>query len=232
MFPADRALTDAIFEQIARIGKAVSNPKRLEILELLSQAPRTVDALSHEANLSQANTSQHLQALRASQLVETKREGTSIWYRLADDTVADFFRTLRVLAVTHLAELDRITSQYFTEQESLEPVDRKTLLQRVRKGEVTVIDVRPRQEYSAGHIPGAISVPIQELEERLSELPQDQEIVAYCRGPYCVWSGQAVQLLQEHGFQARPLTDGVLDWRAHGFRITEDEKSFMRSPRV
>jgi rhodanese-related sulfurtransferase/DNA-binding transcriptional ArsR family regulator len=224
MHETNKQLSEAIFEQVARIGKAVSNPKRLEILELLSQAPRTVEALMLAAHLSQANTSQHLQVLRNSRLVEAKRAGTSIWYRLTDETVADFFRTLRVLAVTHLAELDRIVSQYFTGQDVLEPVDQKTLLQRVRKGEVTVIDVRPQEEYQAGHIPGAVSVPIDELEDRLSELPQDREVVAYCRGPYCVWSGQAVQVLQAHGFHARHLTDGVLDWRARGFRVSAGDK--------
>jgi rhodanese-related sulfurtransferase/DNA-binding transcriptional ArsR family regulator len=224
MSDTDRNLADAIYEQIARIGKVVASPKRLEILELLTQAPRTVEALALVAHLSQANTSQHLQVLRNSRLVEAKRDGTSIWYRLADETVADFFRTLRVLAVTHLAELDRIVRQYFTGQADLEPVDQKTLLQRVRKGEVTVIDVRPQEEYQAGHIPGAVSVPIDELEDRLSELPQDRVVVAYCRGPYCVWSGQAVQVLQKHGFLARHLTDGVLDWRARGFRVSAGDK--------
>ncbi len=224
MEETNKQLSEAIFEQVARIGKAVSNPKRLEILELLSQAPRTVEALAQAAQLSQANTSQHLQVLRNSRLVEAKRDGTSIWYRLTDETVADFFRTLRVLAVTHLAELDRIVSQYFTGQADLEPVDQKTLLQRVRKGEVTVIDVRPQEEYQAGHIPGAVSIPIDELEDRLAELPQGREVVAYCRGPYCIWSGQAVQVLQEHGFQARHLPDGVLDWRARGFRVSAGDK--------
>jgi rhodanese-related sulfurtransferase len=224
MSDTDRNLADAIYEQIARIGKAVASPKRLEILELLSQAPRTVDALAHEAHLSQANTSQHLQVLRTARLVEARREGTSIRYRLTDETVADFFRVLRVLAVTHLAEVERITRQYLKGKEVLEPVDRKTLLARVRKGEVTVVDVRPAEEYRAGHIQGAISVPLEELKDRIVELPRDQEIVAYCRGPYCVWAAQAVQLLREQGFHARHLEDGVLDWRAYGHRVTAGEK--------
>ena len=224
MSDTDRNLADAIYEQIARIGKAVASPKRLEILELLSQAPRTVEALAREAHLSQANTSQHLQVLRTAQLVEARREGTSIRYRLTDETVADFFRVLRVLAVTHLAEVERITRQYLKGTEVLEPVDRKTLLARVRKGEATVVDVRPAEEYRAGHIQGAISVPLEELKDRIAELPRDQEIVAYCRGPYCVWAAQAVQLLQERGFRARHLEDGVLDWRACGLRVTAGEK--------
>jgi rhodanese-related sulfurtransferase len=224
MSDTDRHLAEAICEQIARIGKAVASPKRLEILELLSQAPRTVEALAREARLSQANTSQHLQVLRTARLVETRREGTSIRYRLTDETVADFFRVLRVLAVTHLAEVERITRQYLKGTEVLEPVDRKTLLARVRKGEVTVVDVRPAEEYRAGHIQGAISVPLEELKDRIAELPRDQEIVAYCRGPYCVWAAQAAQLLREQGFQARHLEDGVLDWRASGHRVTTGEK--------
>ena len=219
MSDTDRNLADALYEQIARIGKAVASPKRLEILELLSQAPRTVEALAREAHLSQANTSQHLQVLRTARLVEARREGTSIRYRLTDETVADFFRVLRVLAVTHLAEVERITRQYLKGKETLEPVDRKTLLARVRKGEATVVDVRPAEEYRAGHIQGAISVPLEELKDRIAELPRDQEIVAYCRGPYCVWAAQAVQLLRERGFHARHLEDGVLDWRAYGLRV-------------
>ncbi|MFT4564054.1 MAG: rhodanese-related sulfurtransferase/DNA-binding transcriptional ArsR family regulator [Gammaproteobacteria bacterium] len=219
MRESNKRLSEAIFEQVARIGKTVANPKRLELMELLSQSPRTVESLARETGMSQANTSQHLKALRATHLVETKREGTSIWYRLTDDTVADFFRTLRVLAITQLPELDRIVSQYFKNADDLEPVDRKTLIQRARKGEVTVVDVRPYEEYLAGHIPGSVSIPIEELESRLSELPQDRHIVAYCRGPYCIWSGQAVEILQDSGYTARHLTDGLLDWRAHGLRV-------------
>ncbi len=224
MSDTERHFADAIYEQIARIGKAVASPKRLELLELLSQAPRTVEVLAREAHLSQANTSQHLQVLRTAQLVAARREGTSIRYRLTDETVAEFFRVLRVLAVTHLAEVERITRQYLKGKEVLEPVDRKTLLARARKGEVTVVDVRPAEEYRAGHIQGAISVPLAELKDRIAELPREQEIVAYCRGPYCVWAAQAVQLLHERGFHARHLEDGVLDWRAAGYRVTAGEK--------
>jgi len=220
MDETNKQLSEEIFEQVARIGKALSNPKRLEILELLSQSPRTVEALAREAHLSQANTSQHLQALRSVHLVAGTRDGTSIWYRITDESVGNFFRSLRVLAVTHLAELDRIVGQYFEEQGSLEPVDEKTLLKRVRKGDVTVIDVRPREEYDSAHIPGAISIPIDELEMRLGELPKGRDVVAYCRGPYCIWSGQAVKLLRDNGFAAIHLSDGVLDWRARGFRVS------------
>ena len=169
--------------------------------------------------MSQANTSQHLKVLKQTHLVDTTRDGTSIWYRLKDDNVAEFFRHLRVLAVSTLPELDRVISQYLSAQHTMDAIDRKTLLKRARNKEVTVLDVRPYEEYLAGHIPGAISIPIDELEQRLGELPKDQEIVAYCRGPYCIWSGQAVNLLQEHGLSAQHLVDGVTDWRAHGHRV-------------
>lgn len=215
----NKQVSEAIFEQVARIGKSVANPKRLELLELLSQAPRTVDSLSRLTGMSQANTSQHLKALKQTHLVDTTREGTSIWYSLTDETVADFFRTLRVLAVSQLPELDRIVGEYLGEHHSLDGIDRKTLLKRVRNEEVTVVDVRPHEEYLAGHIPGAVSIPIDELEQRVTELPKDREIVAYCRGPYCIWSGQAVSLLEEQGFCAKHLSDGLLDWRARGQRI-------------
>lgn len=212
-------LAEDIFEQVARIGKAVASPKRLEILELLSQAPRTVDAIAHETRLSQANTSQHLRVLRACNLVSTRRDGTSIWYSLTDKTVAEFFRILRVLATTHLAELDRIVGAYFSDFEGTEAVDQKTLRQRVRNGEVTIVDVRPKEEFDAGHIPGAISIPIEEVDLRIDELPKEKEIVAYCRGPYCVWSGQAVRIFRQNGYSARHLRDGILDWRARGYRV-------------
>lgn len=216
---ANRALSEAIFEQVARIGKAASNPKRLELLELLSQAPRTVEALSRATQMSQANTSQHLQALSACHLVKKTRDGTSIWYRLADEHVADFLRTLRTLAATHLAELDQIVNQYFNDHEGLEPADKKTLIKKIRQGEVTVLDVRPIEEYEAGHIPGALSIPIDELESRLCDVPEANQVVAYCRGPFCVWSEQATEILKAKGYNAVGLSDGVTDWRARGFRI-------------
>ena len=216
----NRQLTESIFEQISRIGKAVSNPKRLEVLDLLSQAPRNVDALAELTQTSQAGMSQHLRSLKEANLVTAERDGTFVRYRIADDTVADFYRTLRKLAVTRLADLERITSEYFSGQEPVEPLDRKALLKRARKGEVTIIDVRPYEEYKSAHIRGAISVPIEQLENRLAELPSEQEIVAYCRGPYCVWSGQAVALLRDNNFNATHLRDGVLDWRAHGLPIS------------
>lgn len=214
-----RIFKDRVYEQLGRIGKAVSSPKRLEILDLLSQGPRTVESLAAEASLSVANTSRHLQILRGARLIEAEKEGVFVRYRLADDAVADFYRSFRILATSRLAELEQITRQFFKDCDTLEPVDRKALLARARKGLVTVLDVRPTEEYRAGHIAGALSIPLAELRDRLAELPRDQEIVAYCRGPYCVFAAQAVALLREHGFRAVRLEDGVADWRAQGLPV-------------
>ena len=221
MKKTDRHLTESIFEQISRVGKAVGNPKRLEILDLLSQAPRTVDCLTQTVGISQPGISQHLRTLRQANLIVAERDGAFIRYRIADDIVADFYCTLRTLAVANLPELERITRDYFSPDEPIEPVDRKALRRRGRNGEVTIIDVRPHEEYLNAHIRDAISIPIDELEDRLAELPVDQEIVAYCRGPYCVWSGQAVALLRENNFTATHLRDGVLDWKSHGMPIAQ-----------
>jgi rhodanese-related sulfurtransferase len=211
MKPAKRLFKDRVYEQLARITKAVASPQRLELLDLLSQSPRTVENLAQEAHLTVANTSRHLQILRAAHLIDAEKEGVFVRYRLTDEAVADFYRSLRILAASHLAELDHITRQFFAERGGIEPVDRKALLARVRKGLATVIDVRPVEEYRAGHIAGAISIPVDEVKDRLAELPRNQEIVAYCRGPYCVFAAQAVELLREHGFRVARLEDGVAD---------------------
>ena len=222
---AGRLFKDRIYEQLARIGKAVSSPQRLEILDLLSQGERTVESLAQEAHLSTANTSRHLQVLRAARLVEAEKEGVFIRYRIADDAVSDFFRTLRLLAATRLAELAEIARRFFEGCETMELVDRKALLKRVRRGELLVLDVRPSEEYRAGHIPGAMSIPLKNLRQRLSELPRDQDIAAYCRGPYCVLAAQAVELLREHGLRAVRLEDSVQDWRAQGLPIDVGERA-------
>jgi rhodanese-related sulfurtransferase len=216
----NRAFKDAIYEQFSRIGKAVSSPKRLELLDLLCQGPRTVEVLARESGLTVANASQHLQVLRAARLVEADKEGLYVKYRLADQTVCEFFRSMRVLAESRLAEVEQIKRRFLEGKEGMEPVDRKALLELVREGAVTVLDVRPVEEYKAGHIPGAISIPLKELQLRLSDLSRDQEIVAYCRGPYCVLSIQAVEMLRARGFNAVRLEEGIQDLRALGFPIS------------
>jgi len=219
-----RIFKDRVYEQLARISKAIASPQRLELLDLLSQSPRTVENLAQEAHLTVANTSRHLQILRAAHLIAAEKEGVFVRYRLTDDAVADFYRALRILAASHLAELDQVTRRFFAERAGLEPMDRKALLTRVRKGLATIIDVRPFEEYRAGHIAGAMSIPVEELKTRLSKLPRNQEIVAYCRGPYCVFAAQAVEILRTHGFQAVRLEDSVTDWRAHGLPVATDSR--------
>ncbi len=215
----NRSFKNAIYEQFARIGKAVSSPKRLELLDLLCQGPRTVEVLARESGLTVANASQHLQVLRAARLVEADKEGLYVKYRFEDQMVCEFFRAMRVLAESRLAEVEQIKRRFLKGKAGMEPVDRKALLELVRKGAVTVLDVRPKEEYTAGHIPGALSIPLKELLLRLSDLPRSQEIVAYCRGPYCVLSIQAVEILRARGFHALRLEEGIQDLRALGFPI-------------
>jgi rhodanese-related sulfurtransferase len=214
-----RRFKDAMYEQLARLGKAVSAPKRLELLDLLCQGPRTVEALAEQAALSVANASRHLQVLRAARLVDAEKKGLYVEYRLVDEEVSRFFFTLRALAQARLAEVEQVSRQYFEGRGALEAVEGEELLRRVRAGEVTVLDVRPPEEYRAGHIPGALSIPVKELRARLKELPKDREIVAYCRGPYCVMAVEAVELLQAKGFKAQRMEQGVVDWRARGWRV-------------
>jgi rhodanese-related sulfurtransferase len=218
----NRLFKDAIYEQFARIGKAVSSPKRLELLDLLCQGERTVEILAKESGLTLANASQHLQVLRAARLVEAEKEGLFVIYRLADQTVCEFFRAMRVLAESRLAEVEQIKRRFLEGREGMEPVDREALFELVREGAVTVLDVRPIEEYNAGHIPGALSIPLKDLKLHLTKLPRNQEIVAYCRGPYCVLSILAVELLRAKGFQAVRLEEGVQDLRAMGFPIAVD----------
>ena len=221
----NRHFKDIIYEQFARIGKAVSSSKRLELLDLLCQGERTVETLAREASLTVANASQHLQVLRAARLVEAEKMGLFVTYRLADEAVCEFFRAMRVLAENRLAEVEKIKRQFLEGKEGMEPVDRDALMKRVREGVVTILDVRPVEEYRAGHIPGAISIPLRQLEYQLSELPQDEEIVAYCRGPYCVLAIQAVEMLRKKGFRAVRLEDSVQDWRAMGFPVAVGQET-------
>jgi len=218
----NRAFKSSIYEQLARISKAMGSPRRLELLDLLAQGPKTVEQLARQADQSHANASQHLQVLRGARLVEAAKSGAHVTYRLAGDEVADHYLALRRLAELRLTEIDHITRQYLEERGQLERVDGDELVQRVRRGEVMVLDVRPADEYASGHLPGALSVPLSELESRLSELPRDREIVAYCRGPYCVLSVEAVELLRQRGYEAVRMDDGVHDWRGRGGELSTE----------
>ncbi|MEE8540287.1 MAG: metalloregulator ArsR/SmtB family transcription factor [Desulfobacterales bacterium] len=215
----NRVFKDAIYEQFARIGKAISSPKRLEILDILCQGARTVELLAKETQMTVANASQHLQALRTARLVDAEKVGQFVSYRLADLAVGEFFRSTRLLAESRLAEVEQIKRQFLEGREGMEPVDRDALLTRVKEGVVTVLDVRPLEEFQAGHIPGAISIPLKELKFRLKDFARDQEIVAYCRGPYCVLAVQAVEMLRAKGFPAIRLEEGIQDLRAMGFPV-------------
>jgi rhodanese-related sulfurtransferase/DNA-binding transcriptional ArsR family regulator len=214
-----RQVKDGLYEQFARIGKAAAHPKRIELLDLLCQGERSVEVLAQAAALSVTNASAHLKVLREARLVETRREGTRVYYRLGSDSVYDMFVALRDLAAERYAEVEMIVRDYFEARDQLEPVTREELLARTDDGSVVVLDVRPQEEYQAGHIPGAISIPMAQLEARLGDLPPETEIVAYCRGPYCVLAPQALDVLRRHGFKARRLQDGLPEWRRAGLTV-------------
>jgi rhodanese-related sulfurtransferase len=218
---ADRAAKTELFEQYARVGKALSAPTRLDLLDLLAQGERTVDALARAAGVGVSTASMHLQTLRAAGLVRTRKEGTSVHYRLSGDDVAGLYANLRDVALAHLADADRAAVAYLGGDAAgqAEDVPREELLRRARSGQVVVLDVRPRHEYAEGHIPGAVSVPVEELEQRLAELPADVQVVAYCRGAYCVLAYDAVRLLTRHGRSARRLREGMLEWRLAGMPV-------------
>lgn len=224
---AARRFKNAIYDQLARISKALASPRRLELLDLLAQSPRTVESLARETGQTIANTSQHLQILRQVRLVEATKRGLYVTYRLPSPEVAGFYRSLRLLAETRVADIQQITQQFLAARGLLEPVDQEALMARVARGEVVVIDVRPEQEYAAGHIAGAISFPLSELGQRLTELPKDRDIVAYCRGPYCVLAVEAVTRLRANGFRAMRLEAGLADWRARALPV-----AVGMSPRV
>lgn len=215
--PAD--VRAALHSQFARIGKAVASPRRIELLELLCQGERSVEALARATGMGITNTSQHLQVLRASGLVATRREGTRIHYRAADEAVCGLISELGAVARARLVEVERLASDYLEGPEDLEPVTRRELLRRLSRRDVVVVDVRPKVEYEIGHIRGAVSIPLADLRRRLRELPKTALIVAYCRGPYCVLAPQALTLLRSRGFRARRLEDGLPEWRAAGLPI-------------
>jgi rhodanese-related sulfurtransferase/DNA-binding transcriptional ArsR family regulator len=208
-----------LLAQFARVGKAMSNGNRLEILEFLAQCERSVDDLAKLSGLTVANTSQHLQSLRQSGLVVSRKEGLKVYYRLSGENVVSLLDALRIVAEGHIAEVDLLINKYLTVKDTLEPVPRTELLARVREGLVTVIDVRPAKEYDSGHLPGAINVPLSKLEERLRELKTSQEIVAYCRGPHCVLAYDAVHHLREKGLNARRMEDGYPEWKNAGLPV-------------
>ncbi|MEX0960265.1 MAG: metalloregulator ArsR/SmtB family transcription factor [Burkholderiales bacterium] len=214
----------AVYEQLARIGKALSNPIRLEILELLAQSERSVDVLASMTGQSIANTSQHLQQLRQAGLVGSRKQGLFVFYRLAGDEVVDLLGALGTVGETYLADLHRVVRTYFSSEDALEAVPARDVLERARKGQITVIDVRPADEYGAGHVPGAISIPLPELQKRLRELPKRKEIVAYCRGPYCLMSFAAVKTLRSRGYKARRLEAGLPEWRSAGLPVESSEQ--------
>jgi len=203
-----------LFEHFARVAKALSSANRLELLEALAQGPRSVDALAQASGLSVANTSQHLQILRDAGLATSRKEGLQVFYRLSDDQIPNLLSCIRGVAEKHLAEVERIVRENFDNRDPLTPVGRDELMARVQYGETMVIDVRPSGEYRAGHIPGAVNIPVGELPRHLESLPRDQEIVAYCRGPYCLLAFEAVEKLRAAGFQARRLEDGFPEWQA------------------
>jgi ArsR family transcriptional regulator len=209
----------ALFEQLALVARSLGNPHRLELLEHLAQGERSVEALAERTGLSIGNASQHLQQLRRSGLVANRRDRKFIHYRLADEGIVGLVTALRGVAERNLAEIDRILRGYFAERDSLEPVTRRELLERARDGLVTVLDVRPADEFALGHLPGAINVPLAELASRLDELDPDREVVAYCRGAYCVLSFEAVAALRARGLRARRLEEGYPEWRAAGLPV-------------
>jgi rhodanese-related sulfurtransferase len=209
---------DAIYQHLARIGQAVASAPRLALLDLLKQGPRTVEAVAREAGLSVANASQHLKVLRRAGLVEAEKHGVFVSYRVADAAV-QFFAALRVLGEERLAEVQQIARSFVERRGGLDAVDRERLVERMRAGEVVLLDVRPAEEYRATHIAGAVSLPLEELERRLEELPRGRDVVAYCRGPYCVLAPEAVRILRARGLRASALGDGVAEWRARGLPV-------------
>jgi len=209
----------ALFVQFAAVAKSLAHAHRLEILEQLAQGERSVEVLAERTSLSVANTSQHLQQMRRAGIVAARRDGKFVFYQLADEAVLDLLAALRRIAERNVAEVDRLIRGYFNNRDSLEPVSRAELLERSRAGAVTVLDVRPPDEFALGHLPGAVNIPLRELEARLADLDPTQEIIAYCRGPYCVLSYEAVAALRARGFKVRRLEDGLPEWRAAGLPI-------------
>jgi rhodanese-related sulfurtransferase/DNA-binding transcriptional ArsR family regulator len=214
-----KTYSDTLYGHFARVGQAVASPQRLRLLELLSQSDRTVETMADRAGMSLANTSQHLRTLRHAGLVSSERDGVFVVYRLAGPDVYEFLSALRALARSRLAAVEHVRREYLESRDGMEHVGMEALIDRIRDGEVTVLDVRPPEEYAAAHVPGAISIPLEDLENRSGSLPRDRDVVAYCRGPYCVLAADAVQLLRSKGFNAICLEDGVLEMQAKGLAM-------------
>lgn len=226
----NRQTKNQLYGQVARIGKAIASPKRLELIEILCQGEKTVEQLSNDANISVKLTSAHLKELRIAQMLETRREGKYVFYRLASHAVGDFWVALRALAEDRLVELQLALSHLVAHADELSPMPHDELLAQAARGEVVVIDVRPHTEYANAHLPYAISMPLAELRQRIIELPINLPIVAYCRGPFCLWGTEAVSLLRDHGFKASRLQNGVSEWRAQGRQIQklpQEEKNVL-----
>lgn len=214
-----RQIKDALYEQFTRTTKALSNPKRLEIMDLLSQSEKTVETLAEQANLGIKNASAQLKELKSAMLVDSRRDGKYVYYRISNNSVANLLLGLRVFGESHFAEIQKIASEAFESVESMEPINRKQLLAQAKKGDLILLDVRPSDEYAQSHLPFAISVPISDLNKELKRLPKNKEIVAYCRGPYCFFAKEAVELLKKRGYKASRLQDSVHEWASYGFPV-------------
>lgn len=212
-----------LFTQFARVGKTLSNANRLELLEFLAQGSRSVDSLAKVAKLSVANTSQHLQHLRQAGLVESRKEGIKVYYSISGDDVIGLLDALRDVAERHLSDVDKLVNTYLTAKDNLDPIPAKELLIKAKQDLITVLDVRPKEEFDAGHVQGAINIPIDELEQHLEQFSPEQEIVAYCRGPHCILAFDAVAQLREKGFQARRLENGFPEWKIAGLPTEKNQ---------
>lgn len=228
----DRAFKERLYAQFARLGKALASPARLEILDLLAQGERSVEELAREAGLSVANASAHLHVLAGAQLVVSRKAGLRVHYRLADPSVYRLWAALREAGSTQLAEIDRLVGMYLHDRQALEPLSRDDLLARLSDGDTVVLDVRPTREYQQGHVAGARSIPVDELEARLGELDPQRKVVAYCRGPYCVFADEAVALLRAHGLRAHRYVDGFPEWAAAGLPVAAGDASAPASSPV
>ena len=215
----DRAAKDALFEGFAEVAKALASGRRAEVVDVLAQGERSVEDIAEEIGQTVANTSHHLRAMARAGLVATRRDGTRIFYRLASDRVAELWAALRDVAAEHVAGLEKLAAAYLGDRDGIDIIDRDELARRIRRGEVVVLDVRPEAEYAAGHIAGALSVPVSELRRQLRSLPKGAEVVAYCRGPYCVYADDAVRELTRKGYRARRLADGYPEWKRAGLPV-------------